>query len=542
MAISYSHDFTDISSCDSTTASGAHNRLNGVNSGNPLAETDAYVQGSGCIANKCGTTTGATDTGGHFNSTATFDITGKHLFMWRMTLTPGNMLTKANAGIAIGLTNTSTTSTSVWSSTNFKKWNIDGSDTLPNSDGWRCYVLDPSGTADSSAGTLTLSTVKNVGYLCRQNTGVATALNNVFVDAIRMGTGISATASSAGDTITLSGLLTYDADKTRAFGVITQNSGIYYGGGKVTIGATGQTNTCLFEDTSQVLVWRDFPVADTLYEFKLQGAAGNKTTMRWNSSVLRGQAGQVWNVTCDANSDFKAYDTAIANCSSLVLSSGSILSGSSLDTCGQVDVNGATISDCSFANCTATSQLLCSAASEVANITNTAFTKGAGTTHAIEIGGSAANFTLDGISFSGYAVSNGSTGNEAVYVNIASGSVEITVLNGSNPSIRTAGATVTFASTPVSVTVTVKDAASGAAIQNARVLLEKVSDGTDVLTGLTNASGVLSGSYSYTADTAVTGVVRRATTAYGTLYKAATVSGTITSAGFSATVLLISDE
>ena len=62
-----------------------------------------------------------------------------------------------------------------------------------------------------------------------------------------------------------------------------------------------------------------------------------------------------------------------------------------------------------------------------------------------------------------------------------------------------------------------------------------------VLEGLTNASGVITGTTQYGAD-AITGTVRRATAANGTLYKPGSISGTTTSAGFSATVLLISDE
>ena len=456
MTITYGHDFTTITGCETTTDSGTHYRLNGVSSGNPLAEADAFVQGAGCIANKCGTTTGATDVGGHFNHTTTFDLTNKHLFVWRLVSTAGNMLTKANAGISIGLTNTSTTSTTAWSTTNYKRWNVDGSDTQPNSEGWKCYVIDPSSTPDASAGSLTLNSVKNVGYLCRQNTGVSTSLNNVFVDGIRAGTGLTVTTNSGADIITVAGIFTYDSTKTNAFGVITQNSGIYYGAGKITIGATNQVNACNFEDTNQVLVWRDFPVSDLLYEFKLQGASGNKTTMRWNSSVIRGQAGQVWNITCDANSDFKAYDASIANCRSMVLSATSVLSGCTISASGTIEANGATIDSCAFANATA-AQLKLDAASEASAISNCSF-KSAGTGHAIQIT-AAGTYGFTNLTFTGYAATNGSTGNEAVYVSAASGTVTINVTGGGNtPSIRTAGATVVV---NVGATVTLDGFPSG---------------------------------------------------------------------------------
>lgn len=437
MAINYAHDFTGISSCDATSSGGTHYRLNGVNSGNPLAEADAFVQGTGCIANKCGATTGTTDTGGHFNHATTFDLTNKHLFVWRLISTAGNMRSRANAGVSIGLTNTSTTSTTAWSTTNYKRWNVDGGDTQPNSEGWKCYVIDPSGTADASAGTLTLTTVKNVGYLCRQNTGISTALNNVFVDAIRAGTGFTATTTTAGDTITMSALFTYDSTKTNAWGVVTQLSGIYYGAGKITIGSTGQTNVCNFTDTNQVLVWRDYPVADTLYEFRLFGAASFKTTMQWTDSVIRGQAGQVWNITCDANSDFKAYGCALANLRSAVLSSGSVIDDTSVSASGTIDTNGATITDSTFSGHTAT-QLKFDALSEIASVSNCAFVSG-GTGHAIEITGTAGNCSFNNLTFTGYS---GTSTNAAVYVNIASGTVNITISGGNTPSIRTAGATV----------------------------------------------------------------------------------------------------
>lgn len=93
----------------------------------------------------------------------------------------------------------------------------------------------------------------------------------------------------------------------------------------------------------------------------------------------------------------------------------------------------------------------------------------------------------------------------------------------------------------VDVTITVKDASTLAAIQNARIRITTDVGGYVVLEGVTNASGVLAGTTQY-ASHAITGTCRRATVADGTLYKPGSISGTTTSAGFSATVLMISDE
>jgi hypothetical protein len=207
-------------------------------------------------------------------------------------------------------------------------------------------------------------------------------------------------------------------------------------------------------------------------------------------------------------------------------------------SCPAFTLNGANLTNCSFTN----TKVDAASPGDADDISDSSFTKTTGTQHGMEISGTAADMTLDGVTFTGYASSNGSTGNEAIYVNIASGTMTINITGGgSTPSIRTAGATVTVQNA-VTVKVTVKDVNTGAAIENARVLVEKVSDGTDILTGLTNSSGIVQTSWAYPGDTAVTGKARRASAGYGTLYKSSPISGTVTSTGLDITVLLIPDE
>ena len=93
----------------------------------------------------------------------------------------------------------------------------------------------------------------------------------------------------------------------------------------------------------------------------------------------------------------------------------------------------------------------------------------------------------------------------------------------------------------VPIEITIKDSATEAAIQNARIRVTTVVGGFVVLEGVTNASGILAGTTQYSSH-AITGTARRASVADGTLYKPGSISGTTTSAGFSSTVLMISDE
>jgi hypothetical protein len=98
----------------------------------------------------------------------------------------------------------------------------------------------------------------------------------------------------------------------------------------------------------------------------------------------------------------------------------------------------------------------------------------------------------------------------------------------------------------VPITVTVKDVVTGDPIENARVFVEATTggsapEGTDILAVLTNASGVATGTTQYTSQPVI-GVVRRASSAYGTLYKPSPIDATIGSTGLDLTILMIPDE
>jgi hypothetical protein len=211
------------------------------------------------------------------------------------------------------------------------------------------------------------------------------------------------------------------------------------------------------------------------------------------------------------------------------------LDGVSFIDCPVFTLNSAALVNCLFDN----SKVSTSVIAELADITDSDFVS-AGTGHAIEITGTAGDVTLTNVNFSGYAGTNGSTGNEAIYVNIASGTVNISINGGSTPSIRTAGATVNVTNA-VTVRVTVLDVNTGLPIENARVFLETDPGGTDIFNNLTNVSGVVENTaYNYTSDTDVIGRVRKASSS--PLYKTSPISGTITNNGFDVTVFLIPDE
>jgi len=136
-------------------------------------------------------------------------------------------------------------------------------------------------------------------------------------------------------------------------------------------------------------------------------------------------------------------------------------SGMKFVSCPAFTLNSAVVDGDTFYN----TKVSAASPADAADISHCAFTSG-GTGHAIEIGGAAASFELHGCTFSGYS---GTSTNAAIYVNIASGTMTISITGGGDtPSVRTAGATVTVVNART-VRVTAKDASTGSVIQTARV-------------------------------------------------------------------------
>ena len=156
-----------------------------------------------------------------------------------------------------------------------------------------------------------------------------------------------------------------------------------------------------------------------------------------------------------------------------------------------------TITNCTFVNAATALKWTCGNALN-GKIDGTAFTSG-GTGHAIELIGTATDQILTNVTFSGYS---GTSTNAAIFVNILSSNMIISISGGTIPSIRTAGATVTVQNS-VTVKVMVKDANTLAAIENARVLLEAASVATGTHTGANNAATLTDSTKSFTTNALV---------------------------------------
>jgi hypothetical protein len=306
--------------------------------------------------------------------------------------------------------------------------------------------------------------------------------------------------------------------------------------------------------------------ADGAIGISYAGKTGD--TIKHTNSVVTSASPYYWEINSAATSaatwDFTGLVVVKAN---VTLRDVMTFSGMAFSNCGSITATGCTVTDCKISGVPATSASFVATSGTFTYLAvnlsaltagnhwwtgsdpstifqNCAFTGGGG--HALNITIAGGNsITLTGNTFTGFGA-DASTG-AALNFTAASGTITVNVVGGSIPTYKTAGATIDIVNA-VTVKVTVKDAATLANIENARVLVEADSGGdlgagVDILTGLTNASGVIQTTvFNFTNTQPVTGTARRASSGYGTLYKPGAISGSITSSGLDVTILLNSDE
>lgn len=195
--------------------------------------------------------------------------------------------------------------------------------------------------------------------------------------------------------------------------------------------------------------------------------------------------------------------------------------------CGLVTANSAEIEDCAF---TAPSGAVGVITAAPNKIKRCAFTSD-GTGHGIEIT-AAGTYTFEGNTFTSYAGTNGSTGNEAIYNN-SGGAVTLNITGGgSTPTIRNGAGASTTVNNSVVIELT-------GLIAGSRIYIENTTD-TVVLFNEIEATTTFSEAVNFTANKNLLIRVRHASGA--TKYKPFETTGTLTAAGFALVVNQVVDQ
>lgn len=360
--------------------------------------------------------------------------------------------------------------------TNWKVWQVHGADAPMPPGNTRPIIINPANTDTiATAGTLSSSDVRAYGFWV---SGLGTLTNQAAfgpmwaMDTTVISGGVAAEPIDIPAIVQAAALnkVRYSSQLQGANQMLCLQA-IQFGDGgtnpiylKVNGGAVefpSKKNTAKklvnYNGTDDSVGWTFYPgAAETI---DLEGTAfASASKFHWRIHA-----------SASASANYNFIGVVINGAGDVQLRAVTTFTGMTFSNCPTVYTNGATLTDDTFTN----SRVFVSSPASAGLISSSTFSKTTGTAHAIEITGTAANFTLSGVTFTGYASSNGSTGNEAIYVNIASGTVNITISGGNTPSIRTAGATVnvisgatvTFTGLPVGTDVVILTAGTTTILQ-----------------------------------------------------------------------------
>jgi len=453
--------------------------------GTPVTnETDYFIQGANCTsatASKTGLASIAFD-----NATGVTIPTDGAVFVWQYFAAP-NVLAAETAGglrIIVGA-----------DISNANAWVVGGNDFAPNPyGGWNNVAVNPAGvTADYTHSNGNGGTYRWFGSGLSVGPGSVGKGNPHGIDAIRYGRGESRFANgSVGEgAATFAGFAATNDSISNRWGLMQAIAGGYKVKGLVVFGYVSavyfvDSNANLFIDNTKKVT-----AGFNAFEVRQAGSTVSLTAVNITAlgTVSRGN----W-ITTD-NATVTLTSCVFTDMGTFTFQSLTTVTLCTFRRCNLVTRGNATITNTTFDKTNnATKALLLRDPTRA--LTGCTFIKPTATSHAIEITeASATAYTFTNCNFTGYAATNGSTGNEVIYNN-SGGAVTInhTGTTGGDITVKNEGVSTTTVLGSISITITVKDEAN-ANINGAFVYIDE-NDNSPFIMNTTTSSGVATGSYS----------------------------------------------
>lgn len=521
----YTTDLVDIVLAESGETWGEP--TGAIGGGVPSAETDYYIQQAACFSKTMSIAGGGVGGMGTLAGSGQSIATPQAVFVWIFFGCPNTLDTETNGGLRVIIGS---------SSANYNAWYVKGSDTYTYG-GWVNIAVDPTVTSQATQGTPS-GTLQYFGTVAKTLATISKG-SPFGTDAIRFGRTLQIVGGDINGYGTFIGAATKnDAnDATNGYnrwGLFQAIDGGYLMKGLFLMGTSGTAVD--FRDSNRVV-----SIQDTLRtvvgfnEFEIRNVSSR---VDWtNISIAALGTTSKGKLTVTDNADVNFDSCTFTDMDTFIFQSNSTILNSTFRKCGLVTQGSAVFTSCTFTNTTNSVKAILS--DNPQNISNCTFVS-SGTKHAIEltsacVGGT---YTFTSNTFTGYASSNGSTGNEAIYNN-SGGLVTLNIISSTSPSIRNGSGASTIVNNAVSLTIKVVDK-NNSSVENAQTAIYRTSDDLQLMNGDTNASGVATSSFNYISDTAIYVRIRKSSTGTTKYYPASTV-GTITSVGYSATITLIED-
>lgn len=432
-AAAYTSNLTDIyAGAGSTTGVSA---LGGGASG-LNAETDYFIQGTGCTSKNA---FASSEKGMILADTARTLPTDGAFFIWLTHQTANSLDTIANGGLQ-ALVGTGTGA--------YKQYYIGGADTIVYGDRWLCVPINYSIAANATTGSPG-STASYFGVMSKMVGGPTKGAPLAF-DAIRFGRGYDYTLGDlANGYATFLGAATKNDLIDNRYGLMQIIGTTYTMQGLHKLGTTA-TAVDFRDSNRNINIRNTLKVTANFNGFEVNNASSrvewDNITISALGTVSRG------NFIVNANAVVLKSNCTFVDMETFTYLSNSTITGTVYRRTGVINLGGGTLTNCDIVNNRAASSVK---ASTLANITGCNFVSD-GSNHAVELSSIGGGTMTWNNQSSNYAGTNGSTGNETIFVNVASGTLTINVATGaSTPTIRTAGATVNVVAGQVSFKFTV---------------------------------------------------------------------------------------
>ncbi|HCR36227.1 hypothetical protein A2130_03210 [Candidatus Woesebacteria bacterium GWC2_33_12] len=394
---SYTTDLSSqtISECESNSTPLV---FTNIGTGADATETDYFIQKTACVSKPFNITAG-----GIYVTTSQAITTSGHCFWaWYYFGCPNALLGETSGGMQAMVGQ---------SVSNYDKWDIFGSDTYTYG-GWRCVPVDilNIGYDDRVGSGKGSSPYLIFGVYANTSTGIGKG-NPLGIDVMRYGRGeMRIAGGSSGDGYaTFSGFATENDSINNRWGLFQVIDGAYLWQGLMILGYGALTE---FTDSNKNIL-----IANT----KKVQSDFNKIEIRNASSIINWTGIQISSLGTTAKGLFVMTDNADVNLDTctfidmgtFTFQSNAVSIGTIFRRCELVTQGGAPFTNCTFDSTNDTAKALLS--NNPANLSNCNFIS-SGTKHGVEFN-TQGTFTWSGNIFTGYASTDGSTGDEAVYNN-----------------------------------------------------------------------------------------------------------------------------
>lgn len=437
--------------------------------GSLSVDTVNFVEGTASLGEKVSAATVQVETvnttdviGEPFDFSAAGGNDGDHLFAWMNIFAAWDTL--AAGGFGIGMVDNLATDS-------IGRWYVGPQAGYLG--GWASYVINPAADFDEVvAGTAVWTLAGNPaqlsgvdGFAARWKTTVTITGNtdNAFIDAYSVGQGYNITLGDAGSAeCTFADFVTFeDVVTTGRFGGLREVSGILFVKSKLSIGIASGAGNTEFIDSGFTVVWEQQTLSDGassavaagFYELLFQEGSGT-TTVDLSQGTLKAVAPHTVVLSFAGVTSATLNAVNVDRGDTITLDTAVTWDDSVFTGCDQITVAGASFARnkvSGYEGTADTSAVIWNVATDpVTLLADCEYTMGTALTHAIEFGTtSPLTMTIDGNVFTGYGADASTSA--ALHFKRTTGTVTVSVTDGSIPTFKTDGATVNISA---SVTIT----------------------------------------------------------------------------------------